>query len=115
MFYACFTLIEIWESRKYFEVGIFLIIKLVKVGLQETNNSFLGLMILCNIDSLYSQGGPFMFSQAGLFCGSIVDISYMIYERICHPSHMRTASCKTGSHWISIHYCVSDSRVLVRI
>ena len=43
MFYACFTLIGSWEGGKNFRVGIFLNKKLVRVGLQETNNFFLGL------------------------------------------------------------------------
>ena len=44
MFYACFTLIRHWEGGKNFRVGIFL--KLVRVGLQETKNFFLGLSLL---------------------------------------------------------------------
>ena len=40
MFYACFTLIGSWEGRKNFKVGISLNKKLVRVGLQETNNFF---------------------------------------------------------------------------
>ena len=43
MFYACFTLIGNWESPKNFRVGIFFNKKLVRVGLQETDNFFLGL------------------------------------------------------------------------
>ena len=38
MFYACFTLIGSWDDDKNFRVGIFWNKKLVRVGLQETNN-----------------------------------------------------------------------------
>ena len=45
MFYACLTLIGSWEGGKNLRVEIFLNKKLVRVGLQETNN-FLGLRVL---------------------------------------------------------------------
>ena len=38
VFYACFTMIGSWEGSKNFRVGIFFNKKLVRVGLQETNN-----------------------------------------------------------------------------
>ena len=45
MFYASFMLIGSWKGRTNLRVRIFLNkIKLVRVGLQETNNFFLGLM-----------------------------------------------------------------------
>ena len=40
VFYACFTLIGSWEGGKNFRVGFFLKKKIVRVGLQETNNFF---------------------------------------------------------------------------
>ena len=42
-FYARFMLIGSWKGKKNFRVGISFELKLVRVGLQETNNFFLGL------------------------------------------------------------------------
>ena len=44
VFYACLTLIGSWEVAKNFMVGIYLN-KNIRVGLQETNNFFLGLSL----------------------------------------------------------------------
>ena len=60
VFYACFMLIGSWEGGKNFRVGIILNKKLVRVGLQDTNNFFrpyllvsLCLCLALSLPSLY--------------------------------------------------------------
>ena len=78
-FYACFTLIRSWEGKKTIQGRDFFEYKLVRVGLQETNNFFYDLSQIShqqhkvNEEELTYQHRPFqrLFRAAGQWiqCG----------------------------------------------